>query len=194
MLGVAAVQERQVRRIEAAFDALQPVALLDVARGEALFGGNLRPFEIREFRLELGRPHIGPHDLAALDAGIGARLELRLDARDRFVAHLRHAGDIDAGALNVELEAVIDAAQTALFVAAEEQRRGAVRTALVQKPNAAAGVAEKHEVLAQQPHADRRRVGFGDLMREGCGHPIAPHQFAHRRARAHAGQAFIVGA
>ena len=78
-------------------------------------GRNLRPFEIGEFRLELGRPHIGPHDFATLDAGIGARLELRLDARDRLVADLRNAGHVGADRLDVELEAVIDAAQTALL-------------------------------------------------------------------------------
>ncbi len=92
---------------------------------------------------------------------------------------------------DVEFQAVIDAAQPALLVAAEEQRRGAMRAALVEQADAAVGVAEQHQVLAQEPHAHRRRVRLGDLMGERRRNPIAAHQFAHRRAGADAGEQFV---
>jgi hypothetical protein len=145
-----------VRRVEAAFDALQPVALLDVARGEALGRRNLGPFEIGEFRFELGRAHIGPHGFAALDARIGAGFELRLDARERVVVHLRNARHVGAVSFDVEFQPIIDAAQSALFVAAEEERGRAVRAALVEEPEPAVRVAEEDEILTQQADADGR--------------------------------------
>jgi hypothetical protein len=145
-----------MRCVEAAFDALQPVAFLDVARGKALYRRHLRPFEVGEFRLQLGRSHIGPHNFAALDTGISARVELCLDARERLLANLRHAWDIDADAADIEFEAVIDAAQAALFIAAEEERSRAVGTALMQQADPAACVAKKDEIFAQQADADGR--------------------------------------
>jgi hypothetical protein len=164
VLGVAPVQERQVRRIETALDTLQPIAFLDMARDEALFGWNLCPLEIGKFRLELGRSHIGPHHRAALDARISARLELGLDTRDRLFAHLRHAGDIHARPVHIEFETVIHATQTTLFVAAEEERGGAMRTALVDQADLAARVAEENEIFAQEAYTNRRRVGHRDLV------------------------------
>ena len=103
----------------------------------------------------------------------------------RFVHH------VGAGAGDVELPAVIDAAQTAFLVAAEEQRRAAVRAEFVDQADAALGVTERDEVLAEQADADRRTVGFGDLARQGRGNPVAAEGVAHRRALADTGDEFV---
>ena len=98
---------------------------------------------------------------------------------------------IDAAAVDVELPAVIDAAQPAFLVAAEKQRGATMRTIFVQEPDAALGVAEGDEVLAQQPHPYRRAVGLGDLAGEQGGNPISPHGPAHRSIPFHPGDELV---
>ena len=68
---------------------------------------------------------------------------------------LRLVHHVHAAAVDVELPAVVDAAQPALLVAAEEERGAAVRAELVEQPDPALRVAEGHQVLAQQLHAHR---------------------------------------
>ena len=146
-----------------------------------------RPFEIGKFRLVLGGAHIGPDQPAALDARIGLGLHARLQ-----IVVARLARQVDAVAVDVELPAVIDAAEAALFIAAEEQRRGAVRAVLVEQADAALAVAEHDEPLAHQLHAHRRIVGLGDVVRKARRDPVAAHQLAHRRAGPDAGEAVVV--
>ena len=76
---------------------------------------------------------------------------------------------IDAIALDVELPAVIDAAEPARLVAAEKQGRGAVWATLVEETDAALGVAERDQPLAQKLDADRHAVGLGQLVRGSAG-------------------------
>ena len=90
-----------------------------------------------------GGPQIGPHDAAELDRRVGGDVHL--------VAKLVFFGLVelvDARAGDIELPAVIDAAQPTFLVAAEEQRCAAVRTILVQQADASVRVAESDEVLA----------------------------------------------
>ena len=42
-------------------------------------------------------------------------------------------------------------------------------------------VAKRHQILSQQPHANRRTVGFGDFLGQAGGEPMLPHQLAHCR-------------
>ena len=79
------------------------------------------------------------------------------------VVLLRLVHHVDAGAGDVELPAVIDAAQAAFLVAPEVQRGATVRAEFVDQADAAFAVAERDQVLAEQADADRRTVGFGDL-------------------------------
>src|SRR5215471_19900150 len=116
--------------------------------GEALRLGDARPFEIGKLRLERGRPHIGPHHVASLYAGISLDLELAQEIALLHLARLRDTGDVDAIAVDVEFESMIDAAQASFLVAAEEHRGGAVRAALVDEPDASARIAEEDEILA----------------------------------------------
>src|SRR4029077_5925559 len=98
---------------------------------------------------------------------------------------------VDAAAGDVELPAVIDAAQPAFLVAAEEQRGAAVRAIFVQEPDPPLTVAKGDEVFAQEPHPYRRTLGLGDLAREQCRDPVAPHRVAHRAALPHPGDQLV---
>ena len=70
-------------------------------------------------------------------------------------------GHVDAVAVDVELPAVVDAAQAGFFVAAEEQGRAAVRAVVLDQADLAVGVAEGDELLAeeQDPHGSESGVG-----------------------------------
>ena len=72
---------------------------------------------------------------------------------------------VGAGAGDVELPAVIDAAQAAFLVAPEVQRGAAVRAEFVEQADAAFAVAESDQVLAQKADAGGRAVGLGDFPR-----------------------------
>ena len=67
-------------------------------------------------------------------------------------------------AAHVHFPAVVNAAQAALFVAAEEKRRAAVRTVLVEQTDPALAVAKGDEVFTEQAHADRRAVWLGNFL------------------------------
>lgn len=58
---------------------------------------------------------------------------------------------------------MIDAAQAALLVTAQEQGSQAMGAVLVQQAHPAVGVPEGHQVLPQQPNAHGRAVGFGQF-------------------------------
>ena len=61
--------------------------------------------------------------------------------------------------VDVELPAVVHAAQAGLLVASEEQRRAAMRAVVgCIKPDLAVGVAESDQLLAQQQHSHRIAV------------------------------------
>src|ERR1700730_2382600 len=92
---------------------------------------------------------------------------------------------VDTGAGDIELPAVIDAAQTTLLVAAEEQRGAAGRAVLVEEPDATLRVAKGDEIFAQYTYAHRRCVGPRDLVREQRGNPVPPHRVAHRSTLSH---------
>ena len=89
--------------------------------------------------------------------------------------------------VGVEFPAVIDAAHAAVLVAAIEQRRAAMRAAMVHDADAPGAVAERDQLLAQQ-HQPQRIAAGDELRRFRGGQPILPHQLAHRRAGADAGQ------
>ncbi len=108
------VHDRRVRGVDAAFQTLEPVALLDHFRHVAIGFRRLRPGEFRHRRHVLDRTEICPDDAAEFARRIRGEAHLVLEViLRRFVHH------VGAGAGDVELPAVIDAAQTALFVATE---------------------------------------------------------------------------
>ena len=66
-----------------------------------------------------------------------------------------------------------------------------MRAEFLDQADAAVGVAERHQVLAEQADARRRAIGFGDLAREQRGNPVHAHRIAHRGALSHPGDEFV---
>src|SRR5690349_293949 len=48
--------------------------------------------------------------------------------------------------------------------------------------DAAVGIAECDELLAQQLHTNRRAVALGDFFGQDRGHPVAPEEISEQRA------------
>ena len=90
---------------------------------------------------------------------------------------------VDAGAGDVELPAVIDAAQPVLLVAPQPERDAAMGAELLKQANAAEAVTKRDEVLAQQPHAHRSAVRSRQLTRQQRRQPVAPQQLPSGRPR-----------
>ena len=144
----------------------------------ALVLGQVQHLERRQLGRLLALAHVGPDEARALDHLVGLGLDAVLEVLRR--RHVRH---VEAVAFDVELPAVIDAAQAAFLVAAEEQRGAAVRAAMLHDADPAVGVAEGDELLAEQQEPHRLAVGL-QFRRETGGNPVFAHQVAHRRARA----------
>src|SRR5436309_2149715 len=51
---------------------------------------------------------------------------------------------------------------------------------LVERAEPACSIAKRHKILAQQSHAYRRPVAFGDFLRQARGYPVTAHQLPHR--------------
>src|ERR1700694_3042211 len=101
------MEDRSVRGVDAAFERLQPVALLPYFRDVAMALRYLCPLESGGCRHQLAWSHIGPDHPAHLSGRISRQVNLVAELLG-FV-HL-----IDAVAVDVELPAVIDAAQSRL--------------------------------------------------------------------------------
>src|SRR5712691_7510157 len=99
---------------------------------EALLLRHPAPLELGNAGLQLWRAHVGPDHAAALDAGVGRDPDPVLEVALRWLG--RH---VDAAAIEVVFPAVVDAAQSALLVAAKEERGAAVRAILLHQPDAA---------------------------------------------------------
>jgi hypothetical protein len=87
---------------------------------------------------------------------------------------------------------MVDAAETAAFAATEVERSAAMRTALAEQSDLARAVAERDEILAEDPHADRRRIRTGEIGRLQDRQPVLPEEVAHERPRSDARQGFVV--
>src|SRR5205823_291903 len=118
---------------------------------------------------------------------IGRRAARVLEVRlRRLVLH------IYAGARRGELPAVIHAAESALFVATEEQRGAAVRTIVLQQADFTVGIPKRDQILTQQAHPLRRSVGL-NLPAEQERNPVQPQQIAHGCTTPDAGDELVVG-
>src|SRR5262245_55110929 len=111
--------------------------------GDAV-GGRGRPERRFEFAELLLRSHIGPDKTAALARRIGFLLAI-----ERETTAFGFAGLVQDVALNVELPAVIEAAEPTLFIAPEGERGAAMHAVLAENAQATLGVAEDNQVLAE---------------------------------------------
>ena len=55
-----------------------------------------------------------------------------------------------------------------------------MRAKFIEHADAAFAVAENDEILAKQPHLDRRPVGLRHFLRQACRNPVAAHDLPHR--------------
>ncbi len=186
-IDVAAMQERHMAGIDAAFHRLQPVAFLDALRHEALRVRHQREFPFRQGRPALRRPEMGPQHAATLDQRIG----LELDPFGEAALH-RLRRHLHALAVDVELPAVIGAAQPAFLVAAEPQRRPAMGTEFVDQPEPPAAVAERDQPFRKHLDPHRRTVVLRQLGGEQHRRPVAAEQCAHRGSRPGLGDEFVL--
>jgi hypothetical protein len=99
---------------------------------------------------------------------------------------------VDHVAFHVEFPAVIEAAQAAFLVAAEGERRPAVRAELAQHAEAALGIAEDDEVFPEQPGADRRAVPLRHFLGHARRQPVPAHHLAHRGFALDAAQQLVL--
>ena len=134
-----------------------------------------------------GRPHIGPDDVAELDARVGLELDLLAEAAcGRLRRH------VDALPGHIIFPAVIGAAQAVLLVAAEPQRHAAMGAEFVHQAEPALRVAKRDQPLAEQLHPHRRTVRPRQFLRHQRRDPVAAKQLAHRRAGAGAAHIFVL--
>ena len=183
-----AVHEVDVGGVDVALEGLHPVALFQHHEGRVdLLGGQGADLERRRRRRYLARTHVGPDHAVDVAARIGARADLVLEG-----ALLGLVGHVHAAAGHVVLPAVVGTAEPALLVAAEEERGAAMRTVGRQQTDVAPGVAEDHEVLAQQADLLGRAVGHGQRRRGQARHPVLAQQIAHRGPAPHPAQQLVV--
>jgi hypothetical protein len=184
------VQHRDVVGVDHVFEMLQPVAGND-GRAAAAYGRIIRLDELaivhlfqafiaRQRRLLLGRSEIGEDQAVAFLHGVPGLPHLVLEQ-----AALRLAGLFEAMAFGVELPAVIAAADAVFLDLAVIERGAAMAAARMQEACAAVLVAKQHQILAEHAHFPGDIGGVGD---EADRVPVAPQQFAHRRAAADRGQ------
>ena len=143
--GESAVQEGAVDGVDAALKPLQPAGGLDDLADAPVGVRHLRPLHVWDRRRGLHWPHVGPDDASKLLGGVGGQLH--------FVLEITLGGlrwHVDAVAIDVELPAVVDAAQPGLLIATEEEAGAAVRAVVADHADGAGGVAEGDEVLAEE--------------------------------------------
>ena len=128
---------------------------------------------------------VGPDDAAGLVHRVGPHPDL-LAERGRLARH------VDALAVHVERPPVVHAAQRRVLVAPEVQRRAAVRAVLLHQPDPAAGVPERHQVLAQQPHPRRRAARARGSPRTGRPGSSTGAAARPSASRAHPGQDLVL--
>jgi hypothetical protein len=74
---------------------------------------------------------------------------------------------------------MVETAETAFFVSAQDERSSAVRTQFVENADATLGISECDEILSHQAHLDWRTVGFSYFFRQTSRHPVVTHDLAH---------------
>src|SRR5438552_32729 len=124
----------------------------------------------------LGRTHVGPHQITELTRRIGGEAD---PTAHRVVT--REGRYLHAVAARVELPAVVDAADAALLVAAEEEVGASMGADGLDETDAVVAVAKRNELFTENRDAHRRPVTFRDLAREEHRDPEPAEQLSHGR-------------
>ncbi len=148
------MQKAEMRGVDVAFERLQPIAVT-LSQGDVavvrLGHGRL---DIRQGRRRCALSHIDEHQAAALGGLVCGRLYAR-----GISGLVRQVRLIEAIAVHVEFPAVISAANAVVLIAAQEQRGQTVRAQMIHDADAAAGIAERNQLLPEQHQAHLRSVG-----------------------------------
>src|SRR6185312_9445772 len=139
----------------------------------------------RQYRLLLGRTHIGPDEAIEFVHRIPGLTDVIL-----VLAAFRLTGLIETVAFHIEEPAVIAAADAFILDLAVIERRAAVRAAWIEQARPAFAIAEEDQILAEDADVLRHR---SDFFGERDRMPIAAHEFAAGRARPDLGQFGIPG-
>ena len=182
---VEAMQVGGVRRIDADFQRLQPIALDQALEGEGVRAGRQKTIEVGKGRC-FAVAEIGEDDAVLHHDRVGT-LPYPLAEH----AALGLGGSLQALAVDVEQPAMEQAAQAAVLQASVGEVGAAVRAVAVQEAVAAALVAEQHEVLAEHAHGLGGTFP-GKLVGERHRMPIVPHQRAAFGARPDAGDQLVL--
>ena len=173
------MQPRDVARVDAALERLEPVRLLPALRRVRLLrrrrGRTRTPAAAAACS---GSPRYVQRMSPTLTSGYDVSLHLAGE-----VAVLRLGRHLEAAAVRVVLPAVVGAADAALLDVAEPERGAAVRAELVDQAVLALGVAERDQALGEDLHAHGRAVVLGQLLREERRDPVLPEEVARRRPR-----------
>jgi hypothetical protein len=86
---------------------------------------------------------------------------------------------------------VIGAAQPVGFDAAEIKRRETVRTEGTDETDRTGRRAKQHQVLAEEPEAQRSAAGLAQVRRRYHRDPVLPHEITHWGRRPDARQRFV---
>ncbi len=183
-----------MRRVDADFKGLQPVAVPQAFEREAVGG---RGFETVQCRKGRGRAAFGTEPAEQCPSLRHQRVAALADARAQRAARRLGRG-LGALARHIELPAVKWAAQAVALVAAIGEVGASVRAVAVEQAVGTLGVAEQHEVLSQHPHRfhrthrHRRVQRRVELVEQRHRLPVAAQQFAPGRARTDLGDALVL--
>jgi hypothetical protein len=120
----------------------------------------VKDLEAQKRRLEILRAHIRPDGATAIYRWVSRDFDLVLKVA---LGWLR--GHIDAITINIELPAVVHAAQAALFIAAEEKACTPVRAIVINEAYVTVGVTERYQLFAQQLGANGWAIWFREFLR-----------------------------
>ena len=165
-------------RIALAFEALEVIAFQQSFGHVRKLQRHLGPFVVGKERHQFARTEVSINDAVGFVRGIRRVAELLAK-----IAIGGFRGSFNDIALNVVFPAVVNTAQTALFVAAEKKRRAAVGAVLADETDASLSVAKRNQIFAHKLYAYGRAVGGGNFFGEQRRDPVAPDQIAHRRSR-----------
>ena len=165
------MQKRSVRRVDADFERLQPVAIDVALECKGMAVGGDEAVDLRK-RRRLAFAQISPEDAALLDHGIGALPDALAQVRA-----LRLGRRFQALAGYIEQPAMEGAAQPAILQTAKGEIGAAMRAVAVDQAVAAFLVAKQHEVFAEQFDGLNRPRPL-QLVDQRRRLPVHPHQFS----------------
>src|SRR5215469_10140651 len=161
-----------------AFKRLQIISFLKAFGDVAMTLRHEGPFELRQLRPPIGRPHIHPDEPPVLLGRIGRNADLALKLVLRGLA-----GNVHACAGDVEFPAVIDATNSAFLVSAPEKAGAAVRAEFIDDADPALGIAKGDKILGKNPDTNRRTIRTWKFGAQERGQPILAKIAAAKRVR-----------